>query len=213
MNSVILVYHAGLPATAAFYDVFHINGKYEDMQIDATGNFGDYVSVTLGSMLLMFRQYAEPILVFDDSYSNFEFNISYSNDHTKPDQFFATSKVKIANFQEKIIVNDTEINETDFLSKHVDYHNEYQKIPFNDSTWFNGTVVNYTVEGCSECGEKLSIINHVHDERDFHASMDMDDYVFTIHGGIVQQFQSQISMQHNGSINQYISMPAVHDGE
>lgn len=43
--------------------------------------------------------------------------------------------------------------------------------------------------------------------------MDMDDYVYTIHGGIIQQFQSMISMQHNGSINQYISLPAVHDGE
>jgi len=27
-NSVILVYRAGLPSVAAFYDVFHINGKY-----------------------------------------------------------------------------------------------------------------------------------------------------------------------------------------
>ena len=43
--------------------------------------------------------------------------------------------------------------------------------------------------------------------------MDMDDYVFTFDGGIIQQFQSQIKMRHNGSIHQYISMPAVLDGE
>ena len=42
--------------------------------------------------------------------------------------------------------------------------------------------------------------------------MDMDDYVFTLNGGVIQQFQSMIEMKHNGSINQYISMPAVHDG-
>lgn len=79
-NSVILVYRAGLPAASVFYDVFHINGKYDDMLIDATGNFGDYVSVTLGSMLTIFRQYQQPILVFDDSYNDFEFNITYGND-------------------------------------------------------------------------------------------------------------------------------------
>lgn len=43
--------------------------------------------------------------------------------------------------------------------------------------------------------------------------MDMDDYVFTAEGGIVQQFQSLITMRHNGSINQYVSMPSVLDGE
>jgi hypothetical protein len=43
--------------------------------------------------------------------------------------------------------------------------------------------------------------------------MDMDDYVFTFEGGIVQQFQSQLKMQHNGSIDQYIAMPSVLDGE
>lgn len=56
-NSVILVYRSGFPAVATFYDVFHINGKYDDMLIDATGNFADYVSVAMGSMLMMYRQY------------------------------------------------------------------------------------------------------------------------------------------------------------
>lgn len=49
--------------------------------------------------------------------------------------------------------------------------------------------------------------------RDFIASYDMDDYVFTDDGGIIQQFQSMIKMRHNGSIDQYIGMPAVLDGE
>ena len=61
------------------------------MLIDATGNFGDYVSVTLGSMLLMFRQYEEPILVFDDSYSDFQFNISYTNDPNASIHYLAQS--------------------------------------------------------------------------------------------------------------------------
>lgn len=43
--------------------------------------------------------------------------------------------------------------------------------------------------------------------------MDMDDYAYTIHGGIIQQVQSMIAMRHNGSINQYIPLPTVYDGE
>lgn len=57
VNSVILVYRTGLPAVSSLYDVFHINGRYDDMLIDATGSFGDYVAVGLGSVLMMFRQY------------------------------------------------------------------------------------------------------------------------------------------------------------
>lgn len=41
----------------------------------------------------------------------------------------------------------------------------------------------------------------------------MNDYVFTHEGGIVQQFQSMLQLQHNGSISQYIAMPAVLEGE
>ncbi len=56
-KSVILVYRSGYPAVSSFYDVFNINAKYDDMLIDVTGNFEDYVSVALGSMLLIYRQY------------------------------------------------------------------------------------------------------------------------------------------------------------
>mgnify|MGYP007068595725 FL=1 len=79
-NSVILVYRTGYPAVASFYDVFNVFFNYDDMLIDATGVFGDYVTVAVGSMLVVFRQYEVPVLVFDYSWSNFDFNITYSND-------------------------------------------------------------------------------------------------------------------------------------
>lgn len=63
-NSVILVYRSSVPAVAALYDVFHVEGKYDDMLIDVTGTWADYVSVAMGSRLMMFRQYAVPLLVF-----------------------------------------------------------------------------------------------------------------------------------------------------
>jgi hypothetical protein len=36
----------------------------------------------------------------------------------------------------------------------------------------------------------------------------MNDYTFTINGGVIQQERSIISMRHNGSINQFISLPS-----
>jgi hypothetical protein len=63
-NSVILVYKTGLPAVSAFYDVFHLYQRHDDLLIDVTGNFGDYVAVAFGSVLMMYRQYEIPILVF-----------------------------------------------------------------------------------------------------------------------------------------------------
>lgn len=56
-NTIILVYKTGLPEVASLYDVFHLNQKYDDVLIDATGSFGDYVAVAYGSILTIFRQY------------------------------------------------------------------------------------------------------------------------------------------------------------
>lgn len=43
--------------------------------------------------------------------------------------------------------------------------------------------------------------------------MDMEDYVFTMDGGVIQQFQSVIKMRHNGSIDQYATFPAHQEAE
>jgi hypothetical protein len=51
-----------------------------------------------------------------------------------------------------------------------------------------------------ECNKKFRVVNHLEDKRDVFAAMDMDDYVFTFNGGVIQQFQSLIKMRHNGSV-------------
>lgn len=63
-NSIIMVYRTGLPSIASLYDVFHLNRKFDEILIDATGVFGDYVAVAYGAILTMFRQYEVPLLVF-----------------------------------------------------------------------------------------------------------------------------------------------------
>jgi hypothetical protein len=56
-NSIIMVYRTGFPAVSSLYDVRHLKGSYQDILVDATGNFGDYVAVAYGNTLDIFRQY------------------------------------------------------------------------------------------------------------------------------------------------------------
>lgn len=147
-NTVILVYRSAGPAVSAFYDVFHIEGKYDDMLIDVTGKFADYVSVTMGSILMMFRQYQIPVLVFEDSWNDFEFNITYTNDAQGSYHYLSKSSVKIANYPEKIIINETKLNQTDYLTNEVNYEQKYKEVVIDDTTWFNGSVLNYTIDNC-----------------------------------------------------------------
>jgi hypothetical protein len=121
ISSVILVYRTGLPSVAAFYDVFNINYKYNDMLIDATGAFGDYVVVAMGSILKMIRQYELPVLVFQDSITDFDFNLSYTNDPQNYSQYLSHSNVKIINFPQALIVANETLNKTGFLDSVVNY--------------------------------------------------------------------------------------------
>lgn len=123
------------------------------------------------------------------------------------------SSVKVANYPEKIIVNESRLNETDFLTNTVNYDKQYKEVILDDSTWFNGSVLNYSITDCEECGNKIRVVNHLEDKRDFFAETDMEDYVFTPSGGVIQQFQSIIKMKHNGSIDQVSVFPSVLDGE
>jgi len=71
------------------------------------------------------------------------------------------SSVKISNYPEKIVINESKLNETDFLTKQINYEQKYKEIVLDDSTWFNGSVLNYTIENCDECGDKIRVVNHL----------------------------------------------------
>lgn len=126
-NSVILVYRTGLPAIACLYDVFHLNQKYDDILIDATGVFGDYVAVAYGSILMMFRQYEIPILVIEDSFLDYSFDLSYTNDPQHEYHYLQKSTVKIANYPEDIVVNNSKLNNSNYLTDQFDYKNNNKR--------------------------------------------------------------------------------------
>lgn len=93
-----MVYRTGYPAVSSFYDVFQLNSNFQDVLIDATGNFGDYIAVTNGTDLIMFRQYEIPIVVIQDTFSDYSFDLTYTNDPTGKNYSLAKCTVKIANY-------------------------------------------------------------------------------------------------------------------
>lgn len=213
-NTIIMVYRSGYPAVSSLYDVFHLNQKYDDILIDATGSFGDYVAVAFGSILTMFRQYEIPILVFEDSFTDYAFNLTYTNDPHERFYYMQKSSVKIANYPEDIIINDTRLNQSDYITNQLDYSDSNRRVtPLDDEPWFNGSVLNYTLLNCEECNQKLRVVNHVQEERVLLGVHDMRDYAFSLDGGFIQQRESIIKMRHNGSIEQFVSIPSVLDGE
>ena len=118
------------------------------MLLDVTGVYADYVTVTMGSRLMMFRQYAIPLLVFEDNSYDYEFNITYTNDAEGRYFYLAKSTVKVANYPEGIVLNETKLNESDYLTNQVNYEKKHKEVVLDDSTWFNGTVINYSIENC-----------------------------------------------------------------
>lgn len=162
----------------------------------------------------MFRQYEIPILVFKDVFGNFTFNVTYTNDPNGRFYFSSPSTIYTANYPEDIIINNTELNKTDYLTKKVNDTDTSTFATIDDSTWFNGSVVNYTLAGdkCAECNKKINLINHVQMEKTLLGALHMADYTFSGDGGYIQQFQSIIKMNHNGSISQFVNLPSAIDG-
>lgn len=109
--------------------------------------------------------------------------------------------VKIANYPEDIYVNDSRLNSSDYLTNQFDYENNRKDVNvFDDESWLNGSVLNYTLLGCAQCNRKVKVVNHVQEERVLLGVHNMNDYTFSLEGGFIQQEQSIIKMRHNGSI-------------
>lgn len=66
-----------------------------------------------------------------------------------------------------------------------------------------------------ECGPggKIEVVNHVQVQRKVLSWYGMQDYTFTMDGGVIQQGQTIITIRHNGTIQEYIDMPTVLFGE
>lgn len=69
--------------------------------------------------------------------------------------------MRIANYPEDIYVNDSKLNSSDYLTNQFDYSNNNKRMNvFDDETWLNGSVINYTIS-CPACNDKVKVVNHV----------------------------------------------------
>ena len=125
--------------------MFYINGKYEDILVDVTGTFADYVLFSTNNQLTLFRQYEIPILVFEDTFFDFSFNVTYTNAHNTDHNVLSNSTVKIANYPVSIFKKDPRLNDTKFLNSLINYTNDNNSYVINDHGWLGGAVINYTI--------------------------------------------------------------------
>lgn len=145
-----------------FYDVFDMGYPYESTLIDATGFFCDFLVMTHGDHLHAFRQFAIPLLMIHDTFSDFTFNITYTNDGNL--HRLSQSTVKIANYPVDITINNPKLKDKNFLSGLIEYKNDHRYYTISDEDWFNGTVLNYTISCESECEPdgKIVLVDHIH---------------------------------------------------
>lgn len=139
------MYHAGRPTVATFYDIFYLDFKYEDVQIDATGVFCDYIVVGAENSITIFRQFEIPLLVFQDTWTDFSFNLSYTNAHNTDHFLLSNSTVHISNYPMEVAIKDSRLKDKNFLNSLLQYNNDEKMYVINDHNWFNGTVLNYTL--------------------------------------------------------------------
>lgn len=195
--------------------MFNINGNYEDIQVDATGTWADYVLFSTGTGLSMFRQYATPILIFQDTFSDFTFNLSYTNSHNTDSKTLVNATVRIANYPVDVTINNPQLKDKDYLNSLLSYQDDERVYVINDHGWFNGSVFNYTIKCEDECGKdgRIQLVTHVQETRDVMTWYGMYDYAFTFDGGVIQQVSTIITVKHNGTIGEYIDMPTLDWGE
>lgn len=66
---------------------------------------------------------------------------------------------------------------------------------------------------CPDCGDKVIVKGHVHEEREVLGIPGMHDYQWGYDGGSVQQESHIIHMLHNGSIDEIVNLPQAEFGE
>lgn len=80
------------------------------------------------------------------------------------------------------------------------------KVIFNCRGWYSGNVLTIKAS-CRNCGDKVIVKGHFHEERDVLATSGMREYQWGFDGGSIQQTANLIHMKHNGSIDQIVALP------
>ena len=74
----MLVYRSGLPAIGSLYNQIDLV-TFQNVLIDASGTFVDYVSVVSGKQLRIYRQYERPEVEIVNPDVDYQFYLEYQN--------------------------------------------------------------------------------------------------------------------------------------
>lgn len=64
---------------------------------------------------------------------------------------------------------------------------------------------------CKDCGDKVIVKNHIHEERDVVVAQGVSEYQWGFDGGSIQQSTNLLHMKHNGSLDQIVKLPHTSD--
>lgn len=203
----VFVYRAGYPNVGSLYDVIPL-GSYRDMLVDVTGSIIDFVTVVSGNVIRVFKQYELPVVVVENIMHDYTFEIEYYN--VERESGLARVNVQVQNWPTSIKVNDyyKDIMNT----RDMFYSGKDRLTEFDDEGWYKGNVLQFKAE-CPDCGDKVIIKNHVHEERQVLATTGLHEYQWGFDGGSIQQSSNLIHMKHNGDVDQIVNHPQADWGE
>ena len=79
----------------------------------------------------MLRQYNEPILVFENIFEDFSFNVIYTNDFMHYN-IMGKCSVKIMKYSQDIIMNENKLNDSNYLTNFIYYNNDSRQYGLSD---------------------------------------------------------------------------------
>jgi hypothetical protein len=148
--------------------------------------------------------------------TDFKLSLSASNPGATSDAY--TLQFNVLDTNETIIRPTEDFNETEVqnLGKIKSPYNNQTfnaDITLNDTNWFEGNVLRYIIN-CSECGQSVSIFNHVQEFRELVEAKAIYDIESTLDGIYAQQYGSLFKTNtYNSSINFISQIPTQRRSE
>jgi hypothetical protein len=203
-------------STSAFYADVWVDG--EIVSVDAVNIEDKEILFIRTKNDIQAHVFAEDPKLYVDWSSkakDFKLSLSASNLNVSSDPYSLVFNVLDTN--ETIIKPTDDFNETEVknLGKiKAPFNNETfsADIQLNDTTWFEGNVLRYSVN-CSECNKSVHVINHVQETRELLEARSIYDIESTIDGIYAQQYGSLLKTNtFNSSIHFINQIPTQRRG-
>lgn len=102
------------------------------------------------------------MFVVENVTEDFKLNLTYTNDPLDRFSYLYPITIHSSYPKSQYILKDKTVSaKPDSLTFTVNSSNTSTTFSLNDVTWFNDSVLNYTLEGCDECNRKIKVLSHV----------------------------------------------------